>query len=311
MSMRQIIAEQYTTLPLLISESTCKGKTYIVTGANSGLGLETARHLVSSAAERVILAVRNSAAGEKAKADIERTTGRKSVVEVWPLDLSSYASVKAFVSRAKKEFDRVDGLIENAGVFLDAWTLAEGMETSMTVNVVSTLMLGVLMMPKMMESAMKYDIKPRVVFVVSGLGFQSAAKKELAKGGKKDIFRGLDNEKSADMSQRSVLACFVRLGRTNCLPRYGLTKLVQMYAVRAFADAYPVEKTGVIVNMVAPGICSTSLGRDASMVFRASQRVIRAVWARTAEEGSRTMLHAVLADEATHGKHLSGCAIKE
>jgi NAD(P)-dependent dehydrogenase (short-subunit alcohol dehydrogenase family) len=93
--------------------------------------------------------------------------------------------------------------------------------------------------------------------------------------------------------------------------RYALTKLVEMYAVRAFADAYPVEKTGVIINMVAPGICSTGLGRDASMVFRAAQRVIRAVWARTAEEGSRTMLHAVVADEASHGKHLSGCVIKE
>ena len=96
----------------------------------------------------------------------------------------------------------------------------------------------------------------------------------------------------------------------NCLS-YGLTKLVEMYAVRAFADAYPLEKTGVVINMVALGMCSTSLGRDASMVFRAAQRVIRAVWARTAKEGSRTMLHAVLADEASHCKHLSGCVIKE
>jgi len=84
-----------------------------------------------------------------------------------------------------------------------------------------------------------------------------------------------------------------------------------MYAVRAFADAYPVNKTNVIINMVAPGICSTGLGRDASMVFRAAQGVLRAIWARTAEEGSRTILHAVIEDESSHGKHLSGCKIKE
>ena len=84
-----------------------------------------------------------------------------------------------------------------------------------------------------------------------------------------------------------------------------------MYAVRAFADEYPLNKTNVITNMVAPGICSTGLARDTRIFMRAAQGVIRAVWARTAEEGSRTILHAVTADEFTHGKHLSGCKVKE
>lgn len=84
-----------------------------------------------------------------------------------------------------------------------------------------------------------------------------------------------------------------------------------MYAVRAFADTYPVEKTNVIINMVAPGICSTGLARDAGAIARALQGVIRAIWARTAEEGSRTILHAVISDDSTHGKHLSGCKVKE
>lgn len=92
---------------------------------------------------------------------------------------------------------------------------------------------------------------------------------------------------------------------------YSLTKLVEMYAVRAFADTYPVDKTNVIINMVAPGICSTGLARDTRTFMRAAQGVICAVFARTAEEGSRTILHAVTADESTHGKHLSGCKVKE
>ncbi|KAF1847271.1 uncharacterized protein K460DRAFT_56180 [Cucurbitaria berberidis CBS 394.84] len=41
------------------------------------------------------------------------------------------------------------------------------------------------------------------------------------------------------------------------------------------------------------------------------QRIVRMLWARTAEEGSRTIIHAVIADESTHGKHLSGCEVKE
>ena len=119
MSMRQIFAEQYVKLPILVDSKTCSNKTYIVTGANNGLGLETARHLIQSSASRVILAVRNITAGEAAKADIERTTGRTGVADVWYLDLASSASVTAFASKADKELDGIDGLIENAGVMLD------------------------------------------------------------------------------------------------------------------------------------------------------------------------------------------------
>ncbi|KAF2690951.1 NAD(P)-binding protein [Lentithecium fluviatile CBS 122367] len=292
--MRRVIAEQYAKLPLPANSTACSGKTYIVTGSNNGLGLETARHLVRCSASRVILAVRNTNAGEAAKMDIERTTGHKGVTEAWHLDLSSFDSVKSFASRVEKELERVDGVIENAGVLLDTWTLAEGMETCMTVNVISTVLLGVLLMPKLMESAEKFDNKPRLVFLVSALGFTSQAQKELAKGGKTSIFKGLNNPKEQSMDQR-----------------YSLTKLVEMYAVRAFADAYPFKRTGVVINMVAPGICSTGLAKDARLFVRAMQGMIRMFLARTAEEGSRTILHAVVEDESSHGKHLSGCKVKE
>lgn len=84
-----------------------------------------------------------------------------------------------------------------------------------------------------------------------------------------------------------------------------------MYAVRAFAETYPFSKTHVIINMVGPGVCSTALARDTRMVMRAVQGVIRAIWARTAEQGSRTILHAVITDESSHGRYLSACEIKE
>lgn len=198
--MRRVIAEQYAKLP--VPTTSLAGQTHIVTGSNNGLGLEAARHLVRCSASRVILAVRNTKAGEAAKVDIERTTGRKGVIEVWHVDLASFDSVKKFASRAGRELERIDGLIENAGVLLDSWAEVEGMETQMTVNVVSTILLGVLMMPKLVESARKFGNSPRLVFLVSALGFTSQAEKELAKGGKTDIFRGLNNPKQQVMDQR-------------------------------------------------------------------------------------------------------------
>lgn len=93
--------------------------------------------------------------------------------------------------------------------------------------------------------------------------------------------------------------------------RYALTKLVEIYAIRALADEYPLDRTNVVVNMVSPGTCTTGLGRETRFVMRAVQGVLRTLVARTAERGSRTILHAFLTNEDTHGKHLSGCKVKE
>ncbi|KAE9969809.1 hypothetical protein BLS_005214 [Venturia inaequalis] len=66
-------------------------------------------------ARLVILACRNEAKGWSAKATIEKTTGRTGVVEVWPLDLASFDSVKEFCKRIE-DIDRVDIFIANAGI---------------------------------------------------------------------------------------------------------------------------------------------------------------------------------------------------
>jgi NAD(P)-dependent dehydrogenase (short-subunit alcohol dehydrogenase family) len=90
------------------------GRTAIVTGANSGLGLETARELARHGAG-VVLACRNTAKGEQAKADIERTSPGASV-QLASLDLSSLASVRSFVQEFAAAHERLDLLVNNAGV---------------------------------------------------------------------------------------------------------------------------------------------------------------------------------------------------
>ncbi|KAI9677126.1 MAG: putative secondary metabolism biosynthetic enzyme [Bathelium mastoideum] len=287
--MLKLTAEQYRKLPILASPSTCSGKTYVVTGSNSGLGLETAKHLVEFEASRVILAVRNLSAGEKAKEEIERLFKRRDVVQVWNLDMASSASVQAFAKKAASELDRIDGVVLNAGVMIDQWVLAEGMESSIQVNVVNTLFLGALLMPKLSEVARR-GLKPRLVFIVSVLGY--TVKGEMDKSRQGNIFEGLNDQKRANMDSR-----------------YALTKLVEECAVRQFAAQ--CQNTGVIVNMVAPGLCRTGLGREARTFTKIMHESVRLMMARTAEVGSRTILHGLIAGEESHGKLLSGCKIKE
>jgi NAD(P)-dependent dehydrogenase (short-subunit alcohol dehydrogenase family) len=193
--------DQWIKLPVLLGPGDAAGKTYIVTGANVGLGLETAKHLVSSSAARVILAVRNTEAGKRAKSEIERETGIKGVAHVWQLDLSSYASVKAFAAKANKELDRLDVLVNNAAVAIDQFELSEGLELSVKVNVASTFLLGALLFPKLIESGKVYGFKPRLVFVVSALGL--TAKDDLHNlKNDKSILQSLSDPKQAKMSTR-------------------------------------------------------------------------------------------------------------
>lgn len=194
----EFITEQRRELPISISSEQCKGATFIVTGSNIGLGLETARHLTAFGSNKVIIAVRNVEAGEAAKTDIEKTTKTSGVVEVWELDLGSYNSVKAFAEKAKK-LNRLDGLIENASIALDKWSTTENHETSITVNVYSTFLLAVLLLPKLQETATKFNISPRLVVVTSNLAFFfEKSVDDLRKGG----LIGLDDPKTAKMADR-------------------------------------------------------------------------------------------------------------
>ncbi|KAI9874677.1 MAG: hypothetical protein M1830_009419 [Pleopsidium flavum] len=119
------------------------GQTIIVTGANCGLGLEAARHFIRLHAEKVILAVRNLEKGEAAKQSIETSEKRVDVVEVWQLDLASYESVKQFASRAEG-LNRLDVVVENAGIVTKKLSMMEDNESSITTNVISTFLLALL-----------------------------------------------------------------------------------------------------------------------------------------------------------------------
>jgi NAD(P)-dependent dehydrogenase (short-subunit alcohol dehydrogenase family) len=185
---------QYTHLPIPEPPANIKDATYIVTGANTGLGYECAKHLFHMGAKRIILAVRTPSKGEAALATIRSETGRKDVGEVWELDLTSLDSVEAFAQRVNK-LDRLDAIIENAGVVMTKFQLVEGIETSVLVNVVSTMLLAFRVLPKLQESVGRFGIQTHLVIVSSNTSFQDNVKKHLEKlpG---DIFDALSVKKS-------------------------------------------------------------------------------------------------------------------
>ncbi|KAF2493961.1 putative short-chain dehydrogenase/reductase family protein [Lophium mytilinum] len=285
------VATQPLNLPLYATTEKCSGGTYIVTGANTGLGFEAAKHLVALGSAKVILGVRNLAAGEEAKAKIEAATGITNVAEVWELNLSSYDSVKSFAKKAIAELDRIDALIENAAVAGSQRVIAEGHLQSITVNVLSTLLLGVLLLPKLKESAKQYGIVPHLVIVSSGVSFDY-----------KDGWAKIKDDPlvKADAFEDAAI-----------MQQYPLSKLLEVFAIRELASLLPLSRTGVVMNLVCPGLCKTDLARNAPPAFRETIAAMHAKSGRTAEDGSRTLLHGAVAGPESHGCFLSDCKIAQ
>ena len=90
------------------------GKTILVTGANSGIGLEAVKLFAANGAE-VILACRNTAKAEAAVEQVREQTPDARLI-VMPLDLADLASVKAFVVALKERISKLDILLNNAGL---------------------------------------------------------------------------------------------------------------------------------------------------------------------------------------------------
>ena len=125
-----------------------KGKTAIVTGANTGVGYEIALNLAKKNAT-VILACRSQQRGNEALQKI-LSEQSKATIEVHHLDLSSLASVHAFAEDFNKEHDHLDLLVNNAGVMAPPFsTTKEGIELQIGVNHFSHFALTGLLLEKL------------------------------------------------------------------------------------------------------------------------------------------------------------------
>lgn len=259
------------------------GQTIIVTGSNVGLGKEAARHFTRLGAEKVVLAVRNLTSGNEAKEDIEKSTGRHGVCEVWYLDLASFTSVKAFAARVSTDLKRVDAVVENAGISSYSFQLAEGYERTITVNVISTFLLALLLLPKLKEvsaSSSKDTEKPRLSIVTSEVHSWT----DLPERKEKNTFHALSQPPPV----------------SNMGLRYQTSKLLEVLAVRELAPRF--AEAGVILNMVNPSFCHSELLREVDKWYVA---LFKWFLARSTEEGGRTLVAAAATGTESHGAYMN------
>jgi retinol dehydrogenase-12 len=264
-----------------------EGQIVIVTGSNTGLGFEAAKHIARLNAARLILAVRTPSKGHAAKKAIESANPlSQTKIEVWELDLSNFESVKAFAKRVNT-LNRLDVLLENAGMMSRSFKMAEGNEVTITINVLSTELLALLVLPKLKETAKRFGVQPRLTIVTSDLHFIAAFKERHSD----DIFAALNEENI-----------------TNLGDRYAVSKLMEVFFVRELANRIK-RNEGVIVNCITPGACKSDFNREATGVAKYAFAAAAAIVARSTEVGSRTLIAGAAAGSESNGEYMENCIV--
>ena len=203
-----------------------RGKVAIVTGANTGIGLETARGLLAKGAT-VVLACRDLAKGEKARAELVADTGNQAAT-VMRLDLANVPRMRNFVTAFEAKFPRLDVLIHNAGVWPRTRRKSEdGFELTFGVN-----HLGLFFLTHALRPLLERSAPARVVVLTSSLHFEA----EL----------DFEDPQFKVRKHRGSLA-------------YGQSKLANVMFTLALAR----RLSGVTVNAVHPGVVATELNREA------------------------------------------------
>ena len=247
------------------------GRVYIVTGANSGVGLETTRQLVKQGGHVVMACRRTDAAEQVAKS----FTGLKGSYEVIKLDLADLQSVRDFVAELLKKHDRLDGLACNAGFVNmrgEIQRTKDGFETTMAASYFGHFLLTELLLDILKKSA------PSRMLIVSSVVHAGS------KSNRPDVHLEDLNFNTRPFSNWTA---------------YSEAKVaVILYAMEL---AKRLEGTGVTTASVHPGWARSNFGSGGGWFMRVLMGIIRPFTrfiSDSNEEAAQTSLHVLLSDDA-------------
>ncbi|XP_008318634.1 retinol dehydrogenase 12 [Cynoglossus semilaevis] len=258
-------------------EVTLKGKTAIVTGANTGIGKFIAMDFARRGA-RVILACRSEARGSAALKEIRETTGNSNV-HLRLVDVSSLDSVREFADRILAEEKALHILVNNAGASgLPREITKDGLEISFATNHLGPFLLTNLLLDLLKNSA------PSRIVTVSSVNH---------KKGQVDFshFRGENLKYHMDTV-------------------YNHTKLHNVICTTELARR--LQGTGVCANSVHPGVVLTEVLRHYSLTVRFLFNLIGFFFFKSPEEGAVSSIYCAVAEdtEGITGKYFdSDCSL--
>ena len=253
----------------------------LVTGASAGIGFETALGL-ARAGFRVVMAGRDAARTERAREDVAKRLAAErrdaAPVETALADFASLASVRSLAAAVLSRHDRLDVLVNNAGIIAPRYQRSQdGYELTIAVNHLAPFLLTNLLLDRLRESAAAPGASTpgRIVNVAS------------------QAHRGASLD----------LATWMDPAGWSSLQAYGRSKLCNILFTRALARH--LAGTGVVTASLHPGVIATKIGDSAGSVIGFGWRLAKPFLA-SPEKGARTSLFLATTSDPTpyHGAYL-------
>eukprot|EP01064_Diplonema_japonicum_P033342 TRINITY_DN6532_c0_g2_i2.p1 TRINITY_DN6532_c0_g2~~TRINITY_DN6532_c0_g2_i2.p1 ORF type:complete len:294 (+),score=80.12 TRINITY_DN6532_c0_g2_i2:41-922(+) len=243
------------------------GKTFVITGANSGLGYESMKQIML-AGGHVVMGCRSQERAMAAIEKVKKETNGKGGVEFVRLDLADLDSVKEFADNIKKDHAKIDCLMNNAGVmFTERVKTKQGFDMQMGTNHFGHFALTMHLLPSLRAAD-----KPRVVTVSSMMALR------IMPGGGWIDFDDIHCDK-----------------RFNTYVAYGHSKFANL--VFHYELAKRLEGTNIIAVAAHPGYTATELQRNS--IFR----YINPLLAMKVSQGARPQILAATGSSVKSGDY--------
>ena len=219
-----------------------KDKVVLVTGGNAGLGKESVLQLAKHQPREIFLAARTSSKAEAAIAEIKEAVPDCRLTHLH-LDLTSFASIKKAADEFVSRSDRLDILLNNAGIMAMPYsTTQEGYEIQFGTNHLGHALLTKLLLPTLLKTAEEPDADVRVINV-------SSEGHQLAPG-------------------PGIVYDQAELENWSTWRRYGQSKLANIYHARELATRYPtITATSLHPGVIITDLYRVSVAMDASPIY--------------------------------------------